>query len=83
LKGCSEISFCLITEIRNVARVSNHRLSAAQYQQNKYARYCEKTVLSDAEEVKWKTKAHRGGFAYTIPQEALPAKRAEQLENIT
>ena len=47
------------------------------------ATYCDKTVLHHPEEVNCKTKAHRRGFVYTIPQEALPAKRAEQLENIT
>jgi len=47
------------------------------------ATYSDKTVLRHPQEVNCKTKAHGRGFAYTIPQEALPAKRAEQLENIT
>jgi len=47
------------------------------------ATYCGKTGLHHPEEVSCKTKAHTSGFAYSIPQEALAALSAAQLENIT
>jgi hypothetical protein len=45
------------------------------------ATYCDKTGFLHPEEVNCKTKAHRSGIFYLIPQEALPASSADQLES--
>ena len=47
------------------------------------AAYCDETGLHHPQKVNRETKAHTSGFAYSIPQEALPARSAERLENIT
>jgi len=44
------------------------------------ATYCDKTGLHHPEEVNCKTKAHGSGIVYRFPEEALQAKRGEQLE---
>jgi len=42
--------------------------------------YCDKTDLHHPEEVNCKTTAYGSGFVYCFHQEALPARRAGQLE---
>jgi len=74
---------CLITEICNFAGVPTATPLHSTSGTTNPATYCDKTGLHHPEEVNCKTKAHSSAFAYSIPQEAVPAERAEQLENIT